>query len=152
MHTTLPSIEDGGKAHGSDLDRFVAAQSPVIEEVKRELRFGEKRSHWMWFVFPQLAGLGSSPMAQRYAIASLDEARAYLRHPILGPRLAECAGIVNRVQGRTAHEIFGSPDDLKFRSSMTLFGRADPAEPAFRTALERYFGGREDPRTVALLG
>ncbi len=139
-------------ADGFDLDRFVAAQSPVIEEVKRELRFGEKRSHWMWFVFPQLAGLGSSPMAQRYAIASLDEARAYLRHPILGPRLAECAGIVNRVQGRTAHEIFGSPDDLKFRSSMTLFGRADPAEPAFRTALERYFGGREDPRTVALLG
>jgi uncharacterized protein (DUF1810 family) len=139
-------------ADGFDLDRFVAAQSPVIEEVKRELRFGEKRSHWMWFVFPQLAGLGSSPMAQRYAIASLDEARAYLRHPILGPRLAECAGIVNRVQGRTAHDIFGSPDDLKFRSSMTLFGRADPAEPAFRTALERYFGGREDPRTVALLG
>jgi uncharacterized protein (DUF1810 family) len=139
-------------ADGFDLDRFVAAQSPVIEEVKRELRFGEKRSHWMWFVFPQLAELGSSPMAQRYAIASLDEARAYLRHPILGPRLAECAGIVNRVQGRTAHEIFGSPDDLKFRSSMTLFGRADPAEPAFRTALERYFGGREDPRTVALLG
>ena len=139
-------------ADGFDLDRFVAAQSPVIEEVKREPRFGEKRSHWMWFVFPQLAGLGSSPMAQRYAIASLDEARAYLRHPILGPRLAECAGIVNRVQGRTAHEIFGSPDDLKFRSSMTLFGRADPAEPAFRTALERYFGGREDPRTVALLG
>jgi uncharacterized protein (DUF1810 family) len=86
-------------ADGFDLDRFVAAQSPVIEEVKRELRFGEKRSHWMWFVFPQLAGLGSSPMAQRYAIASLDEARAYLRHPILGPRLAECAGIVNRVQG-----------------------------------------------------
>ena len=139
-------------ADGFDLDRFVAAQSPVIEEVKRELRFGEKRSHWMWFVFPQLAGLGSSPMAQRYAIASLDEARAYLRHPILGPRLAECAGIVNRVQGRTAHDIFGSPDDLKFRSSMTLFGRADPAEPAFRTALERYFGGGEDPRTVALLG
>ena len=136
----------------SDFERLLIAQAPVIEEVKRELRFGEKRSHWMWFVFPQLAGLGSSPMAQRYAIASLDEARAYLRHPILGPRLAECAGIVNRVQGRTAHEIFGSPDDLKFRSSMTLFGRADPAEPAFRTALERYFGGREDPRTVALLG
>jgi uncharacterized protein (DUF1810 family) len=135
-----------------DLDRFTAAQAPVIEQVKRELRAGEKRSHWMWFVFPQLAGLGSSPMARRYAIASLDEARAYLRHPILGPRLAECAGIVNRVQGRTAHDIFGSPDDLKFRSSMTLFGRADPAEPAFRTALERYFGGGEDPRTVALLG
>jgi len=139
-------------ADGFDLDRFVAAQSPVIEEVKRELRFGEKRSHWMWFVFPQLAGLGSSPMAQRYAIASLDEARAYLAHPVLGPRLQECAELVAAVQGRTAAEIFGYPDDLKFRSSMTLFGRADPAEPAFRTALERYFGGREDPRTVALLG
>ncbi len=135
-----------------DLDRFVAAQSPVIEQVKRELRFGEKRSHWMWFVFPQLAGLGSSPMARRYAIASLDEARAYLRHPVLGPRLVECTGIVNAVQGRTARAIFGSPDDLKFHSSMTLFGRADPAEPVFRAALERYFGGVEDPRTVALLG
>ena len=135
-----------------DLDRFVAAQSPVIEQVKRELRSGEKRSHWMWFVFPQLSGLGSSPMAQRYAIASLDEAVAYLRHPVLGPRLVECTGLVNSVEGRTAHDIFGSPDDLKFRSSMTLFGRADAAEPAFRTALERYFGGGEDPRTVALLG
>jgi uncharacterized protein (DUF1810 family) len=135
-----------------DLDRFVAAQAPLIEQVKRELRAGEKRSHWMWFVFPQLAGLGSSPMARRYAIASLDEAVAYLRHPVLGPRLVECAGIVNAVQGRTARAIFGSPDDLKLRSSMTLFGRADPAEPAFRAALERYFGGEEDPRTVALLG
>lgn len=135
-----------------NLERFVSAQASVFAAALAELTAGRKRGHWMWFVFPQLAGLGSSPMAQRYAIASLDEARAYLRHPILGPRLAECAGIVNRVQGRTAHEIFGSPDDLKFRSSMTLFGRADPAEPAFRTALERYFGGGEDPRTVALLG
>ena len=135
-----------------DLDRFVAAQAPVIEQVKRELRAGEKRGHWMWFVFPQLAGLGSSAMARRYAISSLDEARAYLRHPVLGPRMVECTGIVNAVQGRTARAIFGSPDDLKFRSSVTLFGRADPAEPAFRAALERYFGGAEDPRTAALLG
>ena len=136
-----------------DLDRFTAAQAPVIEQVKRELRAGEKRSHWMWFVFPQLAGLGSSPMARRYAIASLDEARAYLRHPVLGPRLVECTGLVNAVEaGRTAHAVFGSPDDLKFRSSMTLFGRADPAEPVFRAALGRSFGGEEDPRTVALLG
>jgi uncharacterized protein (DUF1810 family) len=135
-----------------DLDRFVAAQAPVIEQVKRELRAGAKRSHWMWFVFPQPAGLGSSPMARRYAISSLSEARAYLRHPVLGPRLVECTGIVNAVRGRTARAIFGGPDDLKFRSSATLFGRADPAEPAFRAALERHFGGAEDPRTVALLG
>ena len=139
-------------ADNFDLDRFVAAQSSVIEQVKRELRAGETRSPWRWVVFPQLAGLGSSPMAQRYAIASLDEAVAYLRHPILGSRLVECTGLVNGVEGRTAHDIFGSPDDLKFRSSMTLFGRADAAKAAFRTALERYFGGGEDPRTVALLG
>jgi uncharacterized protein (DUF1810 family) len=139
-------------ADGFDLDRFVAAQAPVIDQVKRELRAGEKRSHWMWFVFPQLAGLGSSGMARRYAIASLDEAVTYLRHPILGPRLVGCTGMVNGVQGRTARAIFGSPDDLKLRSSMTLFGHAGPAEPAFRMALERYFGGGEDPRTVALLG
>jgi uncharacterized protein (DUF1810 family) len=138
-------------ANSFDLDRFTAAQAPVIDQVKRELRAGEKRSHWMWFVFPQLAGLGSSGMARRYAIASLNEAVAYLRHPILGPRLIECTSMVNGVQTRTAHAIFGSPDDFKFRSSMTLFGRADPTEPAFRTALERYFEGEEDPRTVALL-
>jgi uncharacterized protein (DUF1810 family) len=138
-------------ANSFDLGRFAAAQTLVIDQVKRELHAGEKRSHWMWFVFPQLAGLGSSAMARHYALASLAEAVAYLRHPILGPRLIECTGIVNGVQGRTAHAIFGSPDDFKFRSSMTLFGRAEPAEPAFRTALERYFEGREDPRTVALL-
>jgi uncharacterized protein (DUF1810 family) len=138
-------------ASSFDLDRFITAQSPVIDQVKRELRAGEKRSHWMWFVFPQLAGLGSSAMARRYAIASLTEAVAYLRHPVLGPRLVECTCIVNDVQGRTAHAVFGSPDDFKFCSSMTLFGRADPAEPAFRAALDRYFEGREDPRTVALL-
>jgi uncharacterized protein (DUF1810 family) len=138
-------------ASSFDLDRFIAAQAPVIDRVKRELRAGEKRSHWMWFVFPQLAGLGSSAMARRYAIASLTEAVAYLRHPVLGPRLVAFTGIVNDVQGRTAHAIFGSPDDFKFCSSMTLFGRADPAEPAFRAALDRYFEGREDPRTVALL-
>jgi uncharacterized protein (DUF1810 family) len=139
-------------ANNFNLDRFITAQGSVIEQVKRELRGGEKRSHWMWFVFPQLAGLGSSAMARRYAIASLDEARAYLGHPVLGRCLIDCTGIVNGVENRTAHEIFGSPDDLKFHSSMTLFGRADPAEPTFRTALEQYFGGREDPRTVELLG
>jgi uncharacterized protein (DUF1810 family) len=135
-----------------DLSRFEAAQDPLIERVLGELHAGEKRSHWMWFVFPQLAGLGHSPMARRYAIMSLDEARAYLAHSRLGPRLIECTGLVNAVEGRSVHEIFGSPDDMKFRSSMTLFSRAAPDEAAFREALDRYFGGEEDPRTVDLLG
>jgi uncharacterized protein (DUF1810 family) len=136
---------------GFDLGRFEAAQTPIIERVLQELRAGEKRSHWMWFVFPQLAGLGHSPMAQRFAITSLDEARAYLAHGVLGPRLIECTGLVNAVEGRSIHAIFGSPDDMKFRSSMTLFARASPDEPIFRKALDRYFGGEEDPRTVGLL-
>ena len=139
-------------ADGFDLGRFEAAQAPVMTQVMRELRAGDKRSHWMWFVFPQLAGLGHSPMAQRYAISSLDEARAYLAHSVLGPHLVECTGLVNAVEGRSVHAIFGSPDDMKFRSSMTLFARAAPDEPVFRTALDRYFGGGEDPRTVELLG
>jgi len=135
----------------SDLERFVEAQDPVLAQVRRELAEGRKRSHWMWFVFPQLAGLGTSPMAQRYAIRSLAEARAYASHPVLGPRLVECTRLVNGVEGRSAHDIFGSPDELKFRSSMTLFARAAPEEPVFRTALDRYFGGAEDPRTVERL-
>jgi uncharacterized protein (DUF1810 family) len=106
----------------------------------------------MWFVFPQLAGLGFSHRAQLYAIAALDEARAYLAHPVLGPRLVECTGLVNAVRGRTAHDIFGSPDDLKFRSSMTLFALADPDATAFGVALQEYFEGRRDPRTLELLG
>jgi uncharacterized protein (DUF1810 family) len=139
-------------SNGFDLGRFVAAQGPVILQVLRELRAGKKSSHWMWFVFPQLAGLGHSPMAQRYAIVSLDEARAYLAHSLLGPRLLECTRLVSAVNGRSINEILGSPDDLKFRSSMTLFARAAPDEPAFREALSRYFGGAEDPRTIDLLG
>lgn len=140
-------------ADGFDLGRFEAAQAPVIPQVLRELRAGEKRSHWMWFVFPQLAGLGHSPMAQRYAIQSLDEARAYLAHDVLGPRLIECTKLVNAVEDRSIHAIFGSPDDMKFRSSMTLFARAAaPDEPVFRDALCRYFGGNEDPKTIDLLG
>jgi uncharacterized protein (DUF1810 family) len=139
-------------SNGFDLGRFVAAQGPVMLQVLRELRAGKKNSHWMWFVFPQIAGLGHSPMAQRYAIVSLDEARAYLGHSLLGPRLLECTRLVNAITGRSAHEIFGSPDDLKLRSSMTLFARAAPGEAAFRDALERYFGGDEDPRTLELIG
>lgn len=130
-----------------DLDRFVQAQEPVLAQVRRELAEGRKRSHWMWFVFPQLRSLGRSPTAQHYGIGSLAEARAYMAHPVLGPRLVECTELVNRVEGRSAHQIFGSPDDLKFRSSMTLFALADPEAPVFRDALRRYFGGAPDPLT-----
>lgn len=135
-----------------DLDRFVRAQEPVIAQVRAELKARQKSTHWMWFVFPQLAGLGFSQNAQFYGIASLDEARAYLAHPVLGPRLAECTGLVNAAEGRTAHDIFGSPDDMKFRSSMTLFALAGPDEPVFGTALQKYFGDRKDQRTSDLLG
>ena len=134
-----------------DLERFVAAQEPVYEKVRAELEEGRKRSHWMWFVFPQLAGLGASAMAQRYAIHSLAEAAAYLAHPLLGVRLKECVGVVNRVEGRSAYEIFGHPDDLKFHSSMTLFAAAAPQEPLFAEALRKYFDGRRDPLTLTKL-
>jgi len=135
-----------------DLDRFVKAQDPVIGNVLRELRAGRKETHWMWFVFPQLRGLGRSPIAQHYGIADLAEARAYLRHAVLGPRLKECVEAVLGVTGRTLHEIFGSPDDMKFRSSMTLFAAASDGGQPFRQALDRYCGGREDPATLSLLG
>ncbi len=133
------------------LDHFVAAQDRVYEQVKAELRAGAKQTHWMWFIFPQLAALGRSPMAQRYGLADLHAARAYIFHPTLGPRLVECTRLVNAVSGRSAHQIFGSPDDLKFRSSMTLFAHADPEQPAFRAALDKYYGGIEDPLTLDLL-
>jgi uncharacterized protein (DUF1810 family) len=129
------------------LHRFVAAQEPVIDNVRAELGRGRKTSHWMWFVFPQIAGLGASAMSQRYAISSLEEARAYLEHGVLGARLVECVALVLAVEGRTAHEIFGSPDDLKFHSSLTLFAQVS-ADDIFRRALERYFGGRLDRATL----
>lgn len=134
-----------------DLQRFLDAQSRVYHTVLDELRDGRKRSHWIWFVFPQISGLGSSPMAARYAISSLDEARAYLGHDELGPRLRECARLVNRVEGRSITGIFGSPDDLKVRSSMTLFARATPDNGDFVAVLEKYYGGEEDSLTVARL-
>ena len=134
-----------------DLERFVEAQDPVYPRALAELREGRKRSHWMWFVFPQLRGLGHSPMAWRYGIASLAEARAYLAHPVLGPRLLACTQAVLGVQGRSALEIFGSPDDLKFRSCVTLFARAAPDPAPFCDALDRYFGGAPDPATTARL-
>ena len=131
-----------------NLQRFLSAQAPVIAQVQAELRAGKKRSHWMWFVFPQIIGLGQSAMAQRYAIASLDETRAYLAHDILGPRLKECTALVVAVEGRSIEDIFGTPDDLKFHSSMTLFARAAPEETVFKSALQKYFGGKEDRATV----
>ena len=134
-----------------DPDRFVQAQDAVYERVRRELREGRKRGHWMWFVFPQLSGLGFSAMAQRYSIASLGEAAAYLEHPILGPRLIECSELVNQVEGRTVNEIFGTPDDLKFHSSMTLFASIPDAPPAFDAALAKYFGGAPDRMTAKML-
>jgi uncharacterized protein (DUF1810 family) len=134
-----------------DLQRFVDAQDAVYDDVLDELRDGRKASHWMWFVFPQLRGLGHSAMATRYGIASLAEARGYLRHAVLGPRLRECTRRVLAIEGRSAHAIFGSPDDLKLRSCMTLFRAADPAEPLFDAVLRRYYGGEADPRTLALL-
>ena len=134
-----------------DLGHFVLAQDPVLAQVRRELADGRKRSHWMWFVFPQLKGLGRSATAQRYGIGSLAEAKAYLVHPVLGPRLVECTELVNKVEGRSVHEVFGSPDDLKFHSSMTLFAAADPDAPVFREALDKHFAGALDPLTTDAL-
>ena len=130
-----------------DLDRFVTAQAGVYHGALAELRRGRKTGHWIWFVFPQIAGLGSSEMSRYYAIGSLDEARAYLAHPILGPRLLGCAAAVMAVSGRSAVEILGSVDAVKLRSSMTLFHRAAPAQPAFAQVLDRYFDGLADPAT-----
>ncbi len=137
-----------------DLERFVRAQEPLYGRVRQELAAGRKLSHWMWFIFPQLAGLGSSAMARQYAIGSLAEAHAYLAHPVLGARLIECTALVNACSGKTVEQIFGSPDDLKFRSCMTLFARAqtnDARGNPFRAALEKYCAGAEDPRTRAQL-
>ena len=134
-----------------DLQRFVDAQARVYPDVLDELRAGRKRSHWIWFIFPQVDGLGSSPTTARYAISSLEEARAYLRHDVLGPRLHECTRLVNAVQGRSIGEIFGSPDDLKVRSSMTLFARATQDNEDFVELLARYYGGEEDPLTLTRL-
>ena len=133
-----------------DLRRFVDAQRPVIDAVRRELADGRKRTHWMWFIFPQFAGLGTSPTSRRYAIGSIDEARAYLAHPVLGPRLVECVELVHGVDGRSALEIFGSPDDMKLRSCLTLFDLASD-DAVFASALERYFDGVRDHATLNLV-
>jgi uncharacterized protein (DUF1810 family) len=133
-------------------EHYLRAQNPIYSNVLAELRAGEKHSHWMWFIFPQLTALGRSPTALRYGLDDVAMAQDYLRHEVLGRRLIECTRAVLGVSGRTAHQIFGSPDDLKFRSSMTLFGRADPEQAAFADALAQYYDGQEDFRTVELLG
>jgi uncharacterized protein (DUF1810 family) len=134
-----------------DLQRFVAAQAPVMPQVLRELVAGRKQTHWMWFVFPQLRGLGSSAMATRYGITGLDEAKAFLAHPLLGARLRDGVGLVTAVEGRSAVEILGAVDAQKFRSCLTLFAVADAAETCFRAALDRFFDGEADGRTLELL-
>ena len=133
------------------LQRFVEAQQPVYPAVLSELTAGRKRSHWMWFIFPQVSGLGHSVTSQTFAVSSLAEAAAYLAHPTLGQRLRECAALVASIERRSIEEIFGHPDDLKFHSSMTLFARAAPGEPIFAACLQKYFGGQPDPRTLARL-
>ncbi|MGO4882844.1 MAG: DUF1810 domain-containing protein [Bryobacteraceae bacterium] len=134
-----------------NLRRFVEAQDPVYTQVCAELRSGRKTGHWMWFIFPQIAGLGSSATAREFAISSRGEAEAYLAHPVLGPRLRECTGLVTAIEGRTLDEIFGYPDDLKFRSSMTLFSKVNGDDEVFMVALRKYCGGKLDGRTVERL-
>lgn len=135
-----------------DLHRFLVEQRPVYDDVLEELRRGHKTGHWIWFIFPQVAGLGQSAMSRRFALVSLDEARAYLAHSVLGARLRECAGIVQATSGRTAEEIFGSTDAMKLRSCMTLFHRAAPNDPVFRRVLDRYYAGVADAATDERLG
>ena len=133
------------------LERFVDAQRPVYETVRAELRSGSKRSHWMWYIFPQHAGLGRSETARHYALSGIEEAQAYLAHPLLGQRLEECCKILTGIEGRTASAIFGYPDDLKLHSSLTLFAQAAPEQPLFVACLEKYFNGQRDAATLQLL-
>lgn len=135
----------------SRLAEFVAAQDEVYEDVKRELAAGRKETHWSWFIFPQLSGLGRSSMSRKFALASKDEARRYLAHPVLGPRLRECTRLMLASPERDVSSILGPPDDLKFRSSMTLFAAAVPEEPLFKEALVKFFDGEPDPLTLSLL-
>lgn len=144
---TKPGIDD---AH--ELSRFLDAQERDYTRAIEEIRSGRKQTHWMWYIFPQFRGLGHSAMAERFAIKSLDEARAYLEHPLLGPRLVECATAVLQVSGRSAHDIFGSPDDLKLRSSATLFAAVSPPGSVFHQLIDAYFDGQPDERTLALAG
>jgi uncharacterized protein (DUF1810 family) len=149
----MADVTDPGVADDPyDLSRFVQAQEGDYERALAEIRSGQKRTHWMWYVFPQYNGLGFSPTARRYAIKSVAEAEAYLAHPVLGPRLVACAEAALGVQGRSASEVFGSPDDLKLRSCATLFAQVSPAGSVFERLLGKYFGGRRDDQTLRLLG
>jgi uncharacterized protein (DUF1810 family) len=143
--------DQAGAGDPHDLDRFVQAQQGDYDRALAELTSGRKRSHWMWYIFPQLAGLGSSAMASRYGITGAAEVAAYLRHPVLGPRLTACAEAALGVAGRSAHEIFGSPDDMKLRSCATLFATVSPEGSVFHRLLDRYFNGVPDRRTLDLL-
>ncbi len=153
MSTTMDASD--GRSGAYDLQRFLDAQESTIDQVRSELAAGEKRSHWMWFIFPQVRGLGSSSMAQRFAIANLQEAAAYLEHPVLGARLRECTSLVNAVGHSDVSQIFGYPDDLKFHSSMTLFAEAaagfGPENSVFAAALTKFFAGRRDSATTSRL-
>jgi uncharacterized protein (DUF1810 family) len=149
--TTLTDINQAYMNDSFDLKRFLDAQEPIFEQVRTELRQGCKQGHWMWFVFPQLKGLGHSGMAQRFGISSRAEAEAYLAHPILGPRLIECARLVNLVEGRSTEDIFGDIDRLKFRSSMTLFAQVAGDSSVFDHALRKYFNGQTDRLTLERL-
>ena len=142
-------VDSGPDPH--DLSRFVDAQAGDYEQALAEIRHGRKRSHWMWYIFPQIEGLGFSSMSRRYSIKSLEEARAYLDHPVLGPRLAECAEAALGVEGRSAHDIFGSPDDLKLMSCATLFASVTPADSVFARLLDRFFEGNPDGKTLRQL-
>ncbi len=144
------STSDRGDPH--DLNRFLKAQEGVYDRALAELRAGEKRSHWMWFIFPQIEGLGHSPTTRLYSIKSLEEARQYLAHPVLGPRLKECAEAVMAVHGRSASDIFGHPDDWKLQSSMTLFELVSGPHSAFERVLEKYYQGKRDSRTLQIVG
>lgn len=146
------SDQAGDPGDPYDLGRFVAAQEADYARALSEIRSGRKQSHWMWYIFPQLSGLGQSSMSRRYSIGSIEEARAYIEHPVLGPRLVECVEAVAAVDGRSAREIFGAPDDVKLRSCATLFACAAPASRVFLRLLDRYFEGVPDRRTLDLLG
>jgi len=135
-----------------NLERFVEAQLPIYQEVLQELASGEKRTHWMWFIFPQVQGLGRSTTAVHYALNGLAEARAYLLHPVLGPRLKQCCRLLLQVEGKTAAQVFGFPDNMKFRSCLTLFQTAEESEPLFGLLLKKFYRGRRDKATLAILG
>jgi len=145
-------MDKGSELGTTELEKFLTAQEQVYGRVVRELRNGRKESHWMWFIFPQLEGLGTSDMARRYAIGSLDEAREFLEHPVLGERLVECAEILLAIKTSCASKVFGYPDDMKLRSSMTLFSLASTPGSAFDKVLEKFFGGERDARTIELIG